>query len=140
MKKRAKETVKNAAVLIAVAIAYYIFYRITDIGLKCPLHTLTGLLCPGCGITRMFTSLLNFDLAGALYYNAAVLLLLPFWCAVIISHYAEYIKNGDRILKTWHKVILIISIVLMAAYGILRNVFDLGLSPNLLFLGGIYNA
>lgn len=130
MKDRAKEIAKNAAVIFAVAIAYYIFYRVTSIGLKCPLYELTGLLCPGCGITRMFTSLLSFDIAGAFYYNAAVLILLPFWCVLIVSHYAEYIKAGTRALKRWHKAILIASIIIMAAYGILRNVSDLGLSPS----------
>lgn len=29
-----------------------------------------GILCPSCGLTRGFISLENFDLQGALYYNA----------------------------------------------------------------------
>lgn len=130
MKERAKETAKNAGVLLVVGILYYLFYRLTDIGFKCPLYELFGILCPGCGLTRMITSLLSFDLKGALYYNAAVLILIPLLLAVGISYYYEYIKNGVRSLKRWHKAALIFSAAIMLAYGILRNAFEIGLHPS----------
>jgi hypothetical protein len=46
----------------------------------CPTKALLGIDCPGCGSLRMIYSLLHFDLASAVHYNAlglvAVLLLL----------------------------------------------------------------
>jgi len=46
----------------------------------CPTKALFGIDCPGCGSLRMIYSLLHFDLASAVHYNAlglvAVLLLL----------------------------------------------------------------
>jgi Protein of unknown function (DUF2752) len=36
----------------------------------CPTKALLGIDCPGCGSLRMIYSLLHFDLAGALRYNA----------------------------------------------------------------------
>ena len=44
---------------------------------KCPIHTLTGLDCPGCGSQRAFHSLLHGDLAGAARTNALLLLFIP---------------------------------------------------------------
>jgi len=41
----------------------------------CPLLSLTGLACPGCGLTRGFHSLFNGDIPTALDFN----LLLPIW-------------------------------------------------------------
>ena len=46
----------------------------------CPTKALFGIDCPGCGSLRMVYSLLHFDLASAVHYNAlglvAVLLLV----------------------------------------------------------------
>jgi hypothetical protein len=41
----------------------------------CPLYMLTGLACPGCGLTRGFHALFHGDILTALDYNA----LLPFF-------------------------------------------------------------
>ncbi|MBA3769611.1 MAG: DUF2752 domain-containing protein [Blastocatellia bacterium] len=41
----------------------------------CPLLSLTGFACPGCGLTRGFHALFNGDIPTALDFN----LLLPIW-------------------------------------------------------------
>jgi hypothetical protein len=43
----------------------------------CPIHALTGLLCPGCGGTRAVLALLHGDLIGAWRENALLVVLLP---------------------------------------------------------------
>ena len=52
-------------------------YRLTGLGIPCPLHTLTGLDCPFCGSTRMAAALLEGDLNAAWHFNAAILVLGP---------------------------------------------------------------
>lgn len=47
----------------------------------CPLHALTGLSCPGCGLTRGFHALFHGDILTALQFN----LLLPVY--VLIGAY-----------------------------------------------------
>ena len=44
---------------------------------KCPVHTLTGLDCPGCGSQRALHALLHGDLNGVVNANAILLLFLP---------------------------------------------------------------
>lgn len=46
---------------------------------QCPFHSLTGLNCPGCGLTRGFHALFHGDVLGALHYNA----LLPVYAFLI---------------------------------------------------------
>jgi hypothetical protein len=41
----------------------------------CPIHALTGIDCPGCGMTRGTMSLLSGDVAGAIDHNALMFLL-----------------------------------------------------------------
>lgn len=40
----------------------------------CPLRRWTGLLCPGCGLTRSLSSLLHGDVLGALVFHPGGLL------------------------------------------------------------------
>src|SRR5688572_21194322 len=44
---------------------------------KCQFHQLTGLHCPGCGMTRALHAALNGHFAQALAYNPLAPLLLP---------------------------------------------------------------
>mgnify|MGYP001301412067 CR=1 FL=1 len=44
----------------------------------CPLFKLTGIACPGCGLTRAFHALFHGDIAAALGFNAMV----PFYAFV----------------------------------------------------------
>lgn len=64
----------------------------------CPFALLTGLDCPGCGVTRMLFSLLHADLPAALHYNALALLLLPLLAWSWTSWAA---RRLGRVLPTW---------------------------------------
>src|SRR5258708_25977788 len=44
----------------------------------CPLYTLTGFACPGCGLTRGFHALFHGDIPTALHFNV----LIPVWAAI----------------------------------------------------------
>ena len=43
----------------------------------CPIHAMTGLLCPGCGATRALAALLHADLPTALRLNPLAVAALP---------------------------------------------------------------
>jgi Protein of unknown function (DUF2752) len=49
----------------------------------CPFHVITGLNCPGCGMTRGFNALFQGDVLGALHFNA----LIPFF-TILFSYFA----------------------------------------------------
>lgn len=130
MRKRALEIVRIFAVLLGIGIAYYVFYRLTSIGIKCPTNLIFGILCPTCGVSRMFLALSQLDIDGALYYNAAVLVLLPLLLAVLISYCRAYIVTGERRFKGWHRVALGIAIAVLVVYSVLRNTAHIGLHPS----------
>lgn len=48
------------------------------LSLPCPLYALTGLPCPGCGMTRAWIAALHLDLAGAFGYHPM------FWCVPVV--------------------------------------------------------
>lgn len=87
---------------------------------KCPLHTLTGWDCPGCGSQRMIHALLHGDIASAFRANALLLCLLP---ALVLLGYVEVFQTRLPKLyaKLHHPRILVSMAVLIIAWGVARN-------------------
>ena len=61
---------KKGGILLGVGFAYLIFVSLTGLGIPCPFHAVTGLHCPGCGVTRMCVALARLDFAAAWDANA----------------------------------------------------------------------
>lgn len=65
---------------------------ISHLGL-CPIRNITGLPCPGCGMTRAFLSLAKFDLAAALEYHPLFWLIPLIFIVVIFRHRVALFKR-----------------------------------------------
>lgn len=131
MRKRARSLLKGIGLIFSLGLLYYLFYRITDMGFVCPLNRITGLLCPFCGATRMCVSLLSLDLSSAFYYNAAVMLLLPIWIAVALYSFYRYVRYGEGKLCRAQWAAVIFSAAVLLLFCVLRNIFELGLTPEI---------
>jgi hypothetical protein len=88
---------------------------------QCPLFQLTGLHCPGCGMTRGFHALFQGDLISAIDYN----LLLPFFfffaSYVFVSLFLTTFRGRGltfQILSPW---ILWSFFVIGITFSVLRN-------------------
>ena len=121
MKKRRKKVITAAMVLFAAAVLYYIINKITDFSIPCPIHFITGLYCPGCGISRMFIALFELDFYKAFRQNAMVLVSLPLLFFLIIYSAIKYIKCGNMPNSKWFNVFTVILICCYVLFGILRN-------------------
>ena len=97
-------------------------------GLKvyiCPLRSLTGWKCPGCGLTGGAHALLKGDLSAALHSNWFTLFLALFWIAVAIGliipeparkSYIAWVRKSEEITK-WPYIFGLIAII----YTLTRN-------------------
>ncbi len=65
-----KEQIKKYLYLIISAGLLSLFLYLTNIG--CPIKFITGISCPGCGMTRALFSLLRLDVKSAVYYHPLV--------------------------------------------------------------------
>jgi hypothetical protein len=87
----------------------------------CPLYSLTGFACPGCGLTRGFHALFHGDVLGALDYNA----MLPFFAALIGFGFVSLVYftlRGRRIpVNLLHPNALWVFFVLLLVFGVTRN-------------------
>ncbi len=125
MKKRLFKLMKPIAIPLAIGFIYAIFYLITGFGIPCPFKAVTGLYCPGCGISRMFMHMLRFDFPAAFSSNCVVFCALPFFAAGVVRHCCKYIRCGVREISRLENALIIILIVILLIFAVVRNIFPI---------------
>jgi len=88
----------------------------------CSIYKLTGFYCPGCGSTRSFLALLDFNLVTSFLYNPTVI-----YSAFIVILYM-FFQIIDRILKKekffmpFHNIYIYIGLFVFIINWIVRNI------------------
>lgn len=121
MKTRAKKLLARAGLILGIGLAYALFCSLTGLALPCPFHTLTGLWCPGCGVSRMCISLLRGEFSTAWGYNPALMALLPVLAAVLTRLGVRYVRTGETRPTRGENVLIWGMAVCLLAFGVLRN-------------------
>jgi hypothetical protein len=112
----------GASVMIAGGAAVW-YFDPTKAGFfpTCPLYSLTGFACPGCGLTRGFHALFHGDVLTALDYNA----LLPGFGLMLLAAFVSmtyFAIRGNKVPVTLLPPTgLWIFFYTMLAFGVLRN-------------------
>ena len=120
-KMRLGRILSKTALVCGIGLAYAGFTSLTGWGIPCWIHAMTGLHCPGCGISRMFLALLRLDLVAAARYNLFVLCLLPVGLMLFPYKARQYVKTGTTHMGFAEKVGYIIVFVLCIGFFVLRN-------------------
>ncbi|HEX9989121.1 MAG TPA: DUF2752 domain-containing protein [Chloroflexia bacterium] len=89
---------------------------------RCPIHSFTGLYCPGCGTTRAMHQLLHGNPGAAMRLNPLALLLLPVLVYSFLSFTLEVFRGKalPRLFRTRKSTWLLIAAVI--AFTVLRNI------------------
>lgn len=74
------------------------------IKLDCIFKRLFNICCPGCGLTRSFRALLNFDIISSFKYNIFGPLLFAIIVIGIIFLIKDVIKNEEKTIKYTYKM------------------------------------
>lgn len=120
-RRRLGRLLGGAGLLLAAGLAYALWVRATGLALPCPFRAVTGLLCPGCGITRLCLALLRGDWAGAWRANPALLPMLPILAALAVRLSVRYVREGSAVLTRRENALVWVLTALLAAWGIVRN-------------------
>ena len=119
-KKKLRKVIYTNILLFLLLIIYYFLNRNFGFKIVCIFHELTGLLCPGCGITRCLFSIISLDFKKAFYYNQFVFILLPFFIVYYFYNIYNYVLDRKR--KEVPNFILISIFIVMTIFTIVRNV------------------
>lgn len=127
MKRRFFRVMGSLLLFLCAGILYGWFFLHTGIGIPCPIRLVTGLKCPGCGVTHMCAALLRLDFAAAFAANPMVLLLSPLLAVIFLPGVWRYIRTGRFMLGRVQNVMVWICVVLLLLFGIARNVVPVNL-------------
>ncbi len=109
------------ALLLAAGLAYALWVGATGLALLCPFHAVTGLQCPGCGVTRLCLSLLRGDCSGAWRANPLLMLMLPILAVLAVRLSVRYVREGSAAPTRRENALIWVLTALLAAWGIVRN-------------------
>lgn len=125
MKQRARKVLITIIGMLGIGLAYGYFFMTAGWGIPCFFHKITGLLCPGCGVTRMCICLMQGDIAGAAKYHGLLLFLLPFLLVIFGDYTIGYIRTGKYRLRKWEETMLYGMLAMLIVFGIFRNLTSL---------------
>lgn len=100
-------------------------YSWFGVGLPCPIRTLTGLDCPGCGATRMASALLHGDIGAALHFNAPILvggLVFGYiWLSWMLQRFGIVRLPRPRLGPRSRKALVPVLVTVAIVWAIVRN-------------------
>lgn len=109
-----------AAVLIFTCLQLSLI-QWTGQGIPCLFRLITGLKCPGCGVSHMLLAIIHGDFRRAFRENAAVLLTLPLTAYVFIRGEIRYFREDRFYLRRHESGLLCVIMGVLLVYAILRN-------------------
>ncbi|OUN07593.1 hypothetical protein B5G43_04480 [Flavonifractor sp. An92] len=121
MRRRLFRVLRGLGIVLLLGLGYALWGSVTGLWLPCPFHALTGLECPGCGVTRMCLALLRLDFAAAWAANPGLLLLSPLILGLVGWQAMDYVRTGDRRPGRGQRLLGWTLVILVVGYGILRN-------------------
>ncbi len=118
---RLRRLALGIGLLLTFGLLYALFVHFTGLAVPCLFREITGLECPGCGVTRMCISLLRLDIFAAWRANSVLLLSLPVFVTLFVRFALRYVKTGSVKSTKAEGIVCWILIAIFLVWGVLRN-------------------
>lgn len=107
---------------MGVAAVWYFEPATSGIFPACPLYSITGFACPGCGMTRGFHALFHGDIVTALDFNALIPLVAIFFGYWFISLVLTVVRGRGFGFGKMSAGLVGTTFFLLLVFGIVRNI------------------
>ncbi len=125
-RKRLRRLLLLLAALGAGGLLYAAFVSATGLAVPCMFRLITGIECPGCGVSRMCLALLRLDFSAAWEANPAIMALLPLGAAVFADLSVRYVKDGSRRPDRFSNAAMAFMIAVLILFGVWRALKGIG--------------
>jgi hypothetical protein len=88
----------------------------------CPLYSIFGINCPGCGLTRGFHALFNGDILAALHYNALIPIYVFIFSYLLLSMILIAARGRGLPWKIFPPSAFFGFLILALIFAVLRNI------------------
>ena len=105
----------------AILAGYYIFVRLTGLSIPCVFREVTGLKCPGCGVTHMAMHAAHFEFGRAFKSNPLLFFMFPFFGAVLavkLIFMSDALESNSRVYRIGERICL----GLVMVFWVVRNI------------------
>ncbi len=121
-----KSKIRNTFIISIIVISLLVLYKYLNtkfnFAIDCPIHKITKLYCPGCGITRMLFAILNLDFYQAFRYNPLLFITIPIWLFYLLDLVISYIKGKTSFFqKHINNKFWIALTIIFIVFGCMRN-------------------
>jgi hypothetical protein len=113
----------SATVLVLALLYFFVDARHSGFFPACPLFTLTGLYCPGCGSQRAVSALLHGDIFEAIDYNVMLVVSTPLVLYSAVITVTNIFRDKPLAQKIFYSPLFVrIFLVTVLMFGVLRNI------------------
>lgn len=108
-KERIRRLLIRDSIVVAILAVYGSIVSLTHWSIPCIVYQLTGLQCPGCGISRMLLAILHGDFRAAFFFSSVSVCNMAFHRLSDSSHGSslrERLRNDTK--KTRHNSCLLL--------------------------------
>ena len=121
--KRLCRMVLLALGVLAAGLLYLVLVRWTGFGIPCLFHEVTGLQCPGCGLTHAAVALSRGEIAAAMAYNPMLPVYGLYGGWMVLCGGIRYWRGDPNPMMFGPNRVHIAMLVLVIGFWILRNIF-----------------
>ena len=122
MNVRVRKLIRRGGALLAAGAAYAAWLEATGKGIPCVFRLVTGLRCPGCGVSGMLLSLLKLDFAAAFRHNAVLFCMLPFLLLLAGNMISRYVRTGKSGMTGAENILSWTLVGILLVWGVARNI------------------
>lgn len=122
-RERLLRVLRSCALLFTAGSLYALFVARTGLAVPCLFRRITGLKCPGCGVTQMCVALLRLDVTAAFWSNPMLFVLAPVLAVIFVRYLTGYVRNGTWKMSRAETGLLYVSAGLLIAFAVVRNLW-----------------